>query len=145
MDIKSRNILYVRINAAGQLWIKDEINSGYGELGELRTRVKEFVKNEQNLSKLPEKHVKNIDLLGQCFVTDKHVVSLQTDRGTPYNMYFQVQNELVAAYNELRNELSKQKFGREYQFLKVEEKLAIRQYYPQNISEAEPKKYGGDN
>ena len=144
MDIKSRNILYVRLNAAGQLWIKDEMNSGYGELGELRTRVKEFVKNEQNLSKLPEKHVKNIDLLGQCFVTDKHVVSLQTDRGTPYNMYFQVQNELVAAYNELRNELSKQKFGREYQFLKDEEKKAIREYYPQNISEAEPKKYGGD-
>ena len=91
-----------------------------------------------------KKHVKNIDLLGQCFVTDKHVVSLQTDRGTPYNMYFQVQNELVAAYNELRNELSKQKFGREFQYLKDEEKLAIKQYYPQNISEAEPKKYGGD-
>ena len=51
---------------------------------------------------------------------------------------------MVAAYNELRNELSKQKFGREYQYLKDEEKLAIRQYYPQNISEAEPKKYGGD-
>ena len=59
-------------------------------------------------------------------------------------MYFQVQNELVAAYNELRNEVSKQKFGREYQYLKDEEKKAIREYYPQNISEAEPKKYGGD-
>ena len=59
-------------------------------------------------------------------------------------MYFQVQNELVAAYNELRNELSKQKFGREFQNLKDEEKLAIKQYYPQKISEAEPKKYGGD-
>ena len=77
-------------------------------------------------------------------VTDKHVISVQTDRGTPYNVYFQVQNELVAAYNELRNELSKQKFGREFQYLKDEEKAAIRQYYPQNISEAEPKKYGGD-
>ena len=145
MDIKARNILYVRINAAGQLWVEDEINGpGYPDIRELRPRVKEFVKNEQNLSRWPEKHVKNIDLLGQCFVTDKHVISVQTDRGTPYNMYFQVQNELVAAYNELRNELAKQKFGREYQYLKDEEKLAIRQYYPQNISEAEPKKYGGD-
>lgn len=144
MDIKARNILYVRLNAAGQLWVQDELNFGYADIRELRPRVKEFVKNEQNLSKLPEKHVKNIDLLGQCFVTDKHVVSVQTDRGTPYDMYFQVQNELVAAYNELRNELSKQKFGREYQYLKDEEKAAIRQYYPQNISEAEPKKYGGD-
>ena len=144
MDIKSRNILFVRINAAGQLWIKDEINSGFGDIKELRQRAKDFVRNEQNLSKWPEKHVKNIDLMGQCFVTDKHVISVQTDRGTPYDMYFQVQNELVAAYNELRNEVSKQKFGREFQFLKDEEKAAVRQYYPQNISEAEPKKYGGD-
>ena len=144
MDIKKRNILYVRLNFNGQLWLEDETNRGYAEMSELRARVKEFVKNEQNLSVLPEKHVKNIDLLGQCFVTDKHVISVQTDRATPYNAYFQVQNELVAAYNELRNELSKEKFGREYQYLKDEEKAAIRQYYPQNISEAEPKKYGGD-
>lgn len=144
MDIKSRNILYVRLNAAGQLWVKDEMNSGYGELSMLRSRVKDFVKNEQNLNKYPEKHVKNIELLGQCFVTDKHVISVQTDRGTPYNVYFQVQNELVAAYNELRNELSKQKFGREYAYLSDEQKAAVRVYYPQHISEAEPKKYGGE-
>ncbi|MBR5053907.1 MAG: biopolymer transporter ExbD [Bacteroidaceae bacterium] len=144
MDIKKRNILYVRLNFNGQLWLEDETSRGYAEMSELRPRVKEFVKNEQNLSMLPEKHVKNIDLLGQCFVTDKHVISVQTDRATPYNAYFQVQNELVAAYNELRNELAKQKFGREFQNLKDEEKLAIKQYYPQNISEAEPKKYGGD-
>ena len=150
MDIKARNILYVRMNAAGELWIQDEAQGGGTvdisalKTKVLRNRVKEFVKNEQNLSKLPEKHVKNIDLLGQCFVTDKHVVSVQTDRGTPYDTYFQVQNELVAAYNELRNELAKQKFGREYQYLKDDEKASIRAYYPQNISEAEPKKYGGN-
>lgn len=143
MDIKSRNILYVRMNSTGQLWVKDEMESGYEDLKNLRNRVKEFVKNEKNLSKYPEKHVKNIDILGQCFVTDKHVISVQTDRGTPYAVYFEVQNELVAAYNELRNELSKQKFGRPYDALGDEEKVAVRAYYPQNISEAEPKKYGG--
>ena len=143
MDIKSRNILYVRMNSAGQLWVKDEMESGYEDLKNLRNRVKEFVKNEKNLSKYPEKHVKNIDILGQCFVTDKHVISVQTDRGTPHPVYFEVQNELVAAYNELRNELSKQKFGRPYDALGDEEKVAVRAYYPQNISEAEPKKYGG--
>lgn len=143
MDIKSRNILYVRMNSAGQLWVKDEMESGFEDLKNLRNRVKEFVKNEKNLSKYPEKHVKNIDILGQCFVTDKHVISVQTDRVTPYAVYFEVQNELVAAYNELRNELSKQKFGRPYDALGDEEKVAVRAYYPQNISEAEPKKYGG--
>lgn len=143
VDIKARNILYVRLNSAGQLWIEDETTRGYADFGELRQRAKDFVKNEQNYNKWPEKHVKNIDLLGRCFVTDKHVISVQTDRGTPYNAYFMVQNELVAAYNELRDELSKEKFHREYQYLTKEEKDAIRQYYPQNISEAEPKKYGG--
>lgn len=144
MDIKSRNILFVRLNAAGQLWVKDETTSGYGDIATLRQHVINFVKNEANDSKLPEKHVKNIDLLGQCFVTDKHVISVQTDRGTPYDVYFQVQNELVAAYNELRNELAKEKFGRAYDYLTDEQQAAVRSYYPQNISEAEPKKYGGN-
>ena len=146
VDIKSRNILYVRLNAAGQLNVKDEVTSaseGYIDFGALRQRAKEFIKNEQNYSKWPEKHVKVINLLGRCYATDKHVISVQTDRGTPYNAYFQVQNELVAAYTELRNEISKEKFGREYQYLSDEQKAAIREYYPQNISEAEPKKYGG--
>jgi biopolymer transport protein ExbD len=146
VDIKSRNILYVRLNAAGQLNVKDEVTSaseGYIDFSLLRQRAKEFIKNEQNFSKWPEKHVKVINLLGRCYVTDKHVISVQTDRGTPYNAYFQVQNELVAAYTELRNEISKEKFGREYQYLSDEQKAAIREYYPQNISEAEPKKYGG--
>jgi len=145
VDIKARNILYVRLNYQGQLSIKDETtqDAGWSEFSELRQRVKDFVRNEQNYSKWPEKHVKIIDLLGRCYVTDKHVISVQTDRGTPYDAYFQVQNELVAAYTELRNEISKEKFGREYQYLEDEQKAAIRQYYPQNISEAEPKKYGG--
>jgi biopolymer transport protein ExbD len=145
VDIKARNILYIRLNYQGQLSIKDETtqDAGWSEFSELRQRVKDFVRNEQNYSKWPEKHVKIIDLLGRCYVTDKHVISVQTDRGTPYDAYFQVQNELVAAYTELRNEISKEKFGREYQYLEDEQKDAIRQYYPQNISEAEPKKYGG--
>ena len=88
--------------------------------------------------------VKEIDLLGPCYITDKHVISVQTDRGTPYDVYFNVQNELVAAYNELREELSKAKFGRSYEFLTDEQKVAIRTYYPQKISEAEPRNYGGN-
>lgn len=143
MDIKARNILYVRLNHAGDLYVKDEITEGEFDIDLLRDRVKEFVKNEQNLSKWPEKRVKEIEHLGTCFVSDRHVISVQTDRGTPYDTYFKVQNELVAAYNELRNEYAKQKFGRPYDALSDEVKFAIRdEYYPQKISEAEPRKYG---
>ena len=144
LKIKERNVMEVRINAQGYLWVKDGTGSGFGDIRELRNRAKQFIQNENNLSVLPEKHPINIPLLGMCALTDKHVISVQTDRGTPYNMYFQVQNELVAAYNELRDELSKQKFGRVYAALTDEQKVAIRTYYPQKISEAEPKNYGGN-
>jgi biopolymer transport protein ExbD len=144
LKIKERNVMEVRINAQGFLWVKDGTASSYVDIRELRARAKQFIKNENNLSILPEKHPINIPLLGMCALTDKHVISVQTDRGTPYNMYFQVQNELVAAYNELRDELSKQKFGRIYAALSDEQKVAIRTYYPQKISEAEPKNYGGN-
>lgn len=144
LKIKERNVMEVRINAAGYLWVKDGTGSDWADIRDLRNRAKVFIQNEQNLGTLPEKHAINIDLLGQCFLTDKHVISVQTDRGTPYNMYFQVQNELVAAYNELRDELAKQKFGRVYAALSDEQKVAIRTYYPQKISEAEPKRYGGN-
>ena len=144
LKIKERNVMEVRINAAGYLWVKDGTGSDWADIRDLRNRAKVFIQNEQNLGTLPEKHAINIDLLGQCFLSDKHVISVQTDRGTPYNMYFQVQNELVAAYNELRDELAKQKFGRVYAALSDEQKVAIRTYYPQKISEAEPKRYGGN-
>ncbi len=144
LKIKERNVMEVRINAQGFLWVKDGSASGFEDIRNLRSRAKQFITNEQNLGVLPEKHPINIPLLGMCALTDKHVISVQTDRGTPYDMYFQVQNELVAAYNELRNELSRQKFGRVYDALSDEQKVAIRTYYPQKISEAEPKNYGGN-
>ena len=104
IDVKERNVLNVRLNAAGALMCNSEIM----EISLLRERAKEFIQNPNDLSTLPEKSAVDIDLLGQCYITKNHVISVQTDRGTPYNVYFQVQNELVAAYNELRDELSKQ-------------------------------------
>ncbi len=139
IDVKERNVLNVRLNAAGALMCNSEII----EINLLRDRAKEFIQNPNDLSTLPEKSAVEIDLLGQCYITKNHVISVQTDRGTPYNVYFQVQNELVAAYNELRDELSKAKFGRPYDALNNEQQVAIRAYYPQKISEAEPKNYGG--
>ena len=140
IDVKERNVLNVRLNAAGNLMV----NHDFIDVMQLRARAKEFIENRNNLSTLPEKHAKNIEGLGQCFVTDKHVISVQTDRGTPYNVYFLVQNGLVAAYNELRDELAIAKFGRPYARLSEDDQVAIRTYYPQKISEAEPKNYGGN-
>ena len=76
-------------------------------------------------------------------VTKNHVISLQNDRGTEYQSYISVQNELAKAYNELRDEVSKQKFGKVFADLDEEQQGAVKMIYPQKISEAEPKNYGG--
>ncbi len=148
MKIKERNVMEVRLNAAGLLYIKDGNGSGWIENFAtnpeiLRERAKAFIKNEAHSPVLPELNPKKIDGIGNVMVTDKHVISVQTDRGTPYDVYFFVQNELVAVYNELRDEESKRRFGRPYEALSDDNKSSIRQIYPQNISEAEPKNYGG--
>ena len=76
------------------------------------------------------------------------LISLQNDRGTSYKTYISVQNELSAAVNELRNKLSKEKFGVPYTELNPAKDAdkpmikAIRAVYPQRISEAEPKNVG---
>ena len=79
----------------------------------------------------------------QVLTTKNHVISLQNDRGTQYQKYIEVQNELVAAYNELRNEMAQARFGMLYDELDENRQKAIQTIYPQKISEAEPKNYGG--
>ena len=77
------------------------------------------------------------------------IISLQNDRGTTYDLYIQVQNELSSAVSELREELCLQLYGRH--FVDLDDKnendkrkiIAIRAKYPQRVSEAEPKKFGG--
>lgn len=76
---------------------------------------------------------------------DDALISLRNDRGSSYDIYIQVQNELQAAVNELRHEFSMEKFGIPYDELKPNRNsehrpmvLAVRKVYPQRISEAEP-------
>jgi hypothetical protein len=55
------------------------------------------------------------------------VISLQNARGTSYGMYIKVQNELTAAYNELRDELAMDRFGRVFDRLDTDQQAAIRE------------------
>ncbi len=145
MKIKERNVMEVRVNAQGFIWVKDGTASGFADIRDIRSRAKAFIKNETNSPVLPELYPKKIEGIdGMVAVTDKHVISVQTDRGTPYEVYFLVQDELVAAYNELRDDAAKRYFHHTYDVLNEEQQAAVRQYYPQRISEAEPKNYGGN-
>ena len=139
IKVKERNILYIRINKDNQLMIGENDIVQVDELTEI---AKEFIENPTNDPNKPEKKLKNVKLIGQRMVTENHVISVQTDRGTSYWIYFEVQDKLVQAYNELRDKLSKDEFGYKYEFLTAEQQEAIREVYPLKISEAEPKKYG---
>ena len=137
--VKERNVLQVRVNKNDELMVGGE----WLDIKQLRAKAKEFIANPNNDEALPEKHAKNLPFFGNVMITEKHVISVQNDVGTSYDAYIQVQNELVAAYNELRNELASTQFGKTFAECSEDEQKAIIDYYPQKISEAEPKKYGG--
>ena len=136
--IKERNVLQVLLNSNDQLMCGGE----YIDVKQLKQKAKDFIANQNNDETLPERVSKDIPFFGPTMITEKHVISLQNDRGSSYQAYINVQNELVAAYNDLRNELAQQKWQRDYADLSADEQKAIRDIYPQKISEAEPKKYG---
>jgi biopolymer transport protein ExbD len=139
VDVNKRNIFVVKVNSQNQLMVQGELM----ELQDLRQKAKEFIKNENDDPHLPIRTEENIPLLGTMSITKDHVISLQNDVDTQYQAYINVQNELVAAYNELRNELAKEKFGAGYDELNEDQQKAVQSVYPQKISEAEPKNYGG--
>lgn len=141
--VKERNVLQVILNFNNQLMVKGGGKSDYIDVSQLRTLTKDFIVNPYNDENLPEKHPKELPYFGNVMVTENHVISLQNDRGATYQAYIDVQNELVAAYNEIRDEISQSQFQRDYAELNEDEQKAVRDYYPQKISEAEPKDYGG--
>lgn len=138
IEVRKRNIFTVLINKSDKLLVRGEPM----DVAVLREKTKEFVMNPRNDINLSEMEEKDIPMIGKYNVS-KGVVSLQNDRGTSYKMYMLVQNELVAAYNELRDDLSISIFGKKYDKLSKEEQDAIGKAIPQRISEAEPKNVGG--
>lgn len=136
--IKPRNIFVVKVNKDDRLLFDGEI----GSIEKLKDRAKDFLGNPNNLPNLPEKEKTAIPLMGDVDVS-KGVISLQNDRGTSYDMYVQVQNELAKAVNEMRNECARQYFGKSYADLTEEQRQSVNQAVPGAISEAEPKNVGG--
>ncbi len=135
VDVKERNIFVVLVNRNNDLLVENE----WTNISELREKAKEFMANPADSESLPEKEPKEIPFFGEVMVT-KGVISLSNDLDTKYGTYIAVQNELVAAINELRDELAKSKFQKSYNDLEKEQQDAIRDIYPSRISEAEPKK-----
>ena len=137
VQIKRRNIMVVRINEADRL-----LAGGVPmDVSMLKEKAKEFLLNPMNDESLPEKEEKVIEGFGS-YPISKGVISLQNTRGTSYNAYLKVQNELVKAVNEIRDEFSLANFGKVYLKLDEDKQRIVRDAIPQKISEADPKDTG---
>ena len=138
VDVNKRNLVVVLINSSNQILFNGEPT----DIKQLKDKVKEFIDNPYNDANKPEKVEEDVPFFGKVMTAKKHVISLQNDRGTEYQAYISVQNELAKAYNELRDVVSRKKFGKAFADLDEEQQKAVQQIYPQKISEAEPKNYG---
>jgi len=123
--VNKRNVYSVLVNAQNQLLVRGELM----RISDIRDNAKLFISNPNNNPEFAEN-------------PRKAVISLQNDRGTNYKTYLSVYNELMAAYNELRNEVAMKRYGREYDYLDREKRDEIRNEIPLVISEAEPTSFG---
>lgn len=144
--IKQKNIFTVNINKNGQLLVEDELM----ELKDLRNAAMAFLENGADGTCNYCKGRKNPESSDN---PDKAIISLKNDRETKYSTYITVQNELVGAYNDLRNREAQRLFGRDFtdmegEYLNPETPSSIRDdlkdkvkqvqdMFPQKLSEAE--------
>jgi biopolymer transport protein ExbD len=158
VQVNKRNVLVVLLNRSDLLMVGGEVMDRMA----LKDEVIEFFTNPARSEDLPVMEQTEVQfppgsssLLPPDGVwvgdVSKGVISLQNDRSTTYGKYLQVQNEIVAAVNTLRNEFCNLYFDKDYDDLNVnnpiEEEIqeGIRRIYKMNISESEPKNIGGRN
>ncbi len=149
--IKQKNIFTVNINKNGQLLVEEELT----ELKNLREKAVAFLDNGGAPQGTAEycNYCKGKRNPESSDNPKKAIISLKNDRETRYGTYITVQNELVGAYNDLRNREAQRLYGRDFtemeaQWLNPETPSGIRDglkekvqtiqdLFPQKLSEAE--------
>ncbi|MCM1302316.1 MAG: biopolymer transporter ExbD [Alistipes senegalensis] len=142
VKVKERNLFLVLVSGSGNIMLGTPNHQEITDLRQVKDRTKEFILNPMDDENLPEKTDKEIELAdGSKWVypESQGVVSLQTDRNTDYQVYIQVQNELTRAFNEVRDEVATQKFGKKFSELEKDDRDAVSKAVPLKISEAEPR------
>lgn len=124
--IKQKNIFTVLLNGQDQLLVEDELM----EVKDLRAAAIEFLDNGGDGSCKFCKGKKSEDSSDN---PDKAIISLKNERETSYAAYIAVQNELVAAYNVLRNrralELGPSSGFRDMDFIAMQENYKDVKWY----------------
>lgn len=148
--IKQKNIFQVIVNRNNELLVEDELM----ELSDLRQAAVEFLDNGGGVGQEACSYCQGAGDPSSSDNPVKAVIMLVNDRNTEYGTYIAVQNELVAAYNQLRNREAERLFNKSFTQMEADwnnpnypgnkevlkERLEqIRDMWPQKLSEAEPK------
>lgn len=150
--IKQKNLFVVLLNRRDQLLVEDEEM----QIKDLRQAAIDFLDNGGDVNAQGERcdYCQGKRDASSSDHPDKAIISLKHDRETSYGIYIEVQNELVAAYNFLRNREAERLYNRSFKSMLEEkernqfspdEKLndqiqRIKDLYPMKLSEAEPTK-----
>lgn len=129
LELKQRNVFSVLVNAQNQLLVENKI----ARVEDLRDMAKEFIMNPSANPELSE-------------APNAAIISLKNDRGTNYETYIEVYNELKAAYNELWDEEAMSSLGQHYSDdLPKAQRDKIKEKIPFVLSEAEPTSFGEES
>ena len=146
--IKQKNIFTVLINNRDQLLVEEELM----EIKDLRAAAVKFLDNGGGTGEDRCDYCKGAKDPGSSDNPDKAIISLKNERETSYATYISVQNELVAAYNELRNRRAQELYGKSFAEMekdyddvnwvgnkeRLEERIEkIKVEYPQKLSEVQ--------
>ena len=141
VDVNQRNVLKILLNSRNDLMVDGKRM----DISLLKDKTKDFMAIHPDNPDYPEVTTRFIEELGKEVPASKGVISLKNDRGTSYDMYIQVQNELARAFNEMKDEKSVELFGMKYSALLDKNKVkAINKIVPVRVSEAEPEDIGGN-
>jgi len=142
VDVNKRNVMQILVNSHDLLLV----NGKPGNLSTLANAVEDFMTvHPGNNPNYPETKEKYFPQLGKKVLMTKGIISLKNDRGTSYNMYIKVQDQLAKAFNVLKDRASMKYFGVKYKDLTNKADIdLIDKLVPVRISEAEPENVGGD-
>lgn len=151
--IKEKNIFLVSVNRNNKLLVEDQRMT----IKDLKEAAINFIDNGGGDGKIdngvatgPCTYCKGDRDPSSSDHPNKAIISVQTDRGTNYETYILVQDQLLGAYRVLRNRLSKERYGmsfteleKKYKENKTDASLKkkvedIKTAYPQIISDQEP-------
>ena len=150
--IREKNIFTVVVNKNDQLLVEEELT----DIQDLRSLAVAFLDNGGGVGEEACDYCQGERDEASSDNPDKAIISLKNNRETSYKVYIAMQNELVAAYNELRN----REFLRLYpnvglNFVDAQKKYddprtsadaaeelkpkldVVKQMYPQKLSEAD--------